>query len=137
MGRPRNSVGWIGTILFCHGECFVVLTYRYFVTGAIGPPPSTVDPIIPEIKAKEGQLSKRSLKSIFDEDGPEAFARAVRSNKGLLVTDTTWRDAHQSLLATRLRTKDILNIAEATKIGLSNAYSIENWGGATVSPSRV
>ncbi|CAM9913442.1 unnamed protein product, partial [Heterosigma akashiwo] len=55
----------------------------------------------------------------------------VRAHEGLLVTDTTWRDAHQSLLATRLRTKDILNIAPATANALANAYSIENWGGAT------
>ena len=71
------------------------------------------------------------MKKIFDEDGPEAFAKAVRANKGLLITDTTWRDAHQSLLATRMRTIDMLNISDATKVGLSNAYSLENWGGAT------
>ena len=45
--------------------------------------------------------------------------------------DTTWRDAHQSLLATRLRTIDMLNIAKETSYALSNAYSLECWGGAT------
>jgi len=45
--------------------------------------------------------------------------------------DTTWRDAHQSLLATRLRTIDIANIAKATSYALANAYSLECWGGAT------
>jgi len=45
--------------------------------------------------------------------------------------DTTWRDAHQSLLATRLRTIDIANIAKETSWALSNAYSLECWGGAT------
>ena len=45
--------------------------------------------------------------------------------------DTTWRDAHQSLLATRMRTYDILKVAPATNIALQNAYSLENWGGAT------
>ncbi len=45
--------------------------------------------------------------------------------------DTTWRDAHQSLLATRMRTTDILKIAPATAHVLANCYSIENWGGAT------
>lgn len=73
----------------------------------------------------------RSLKKIFDQEGPAAFAKAVRNHKGLLITDTTWRDAHQSLLATRLRTIDILNIADATNVALSNAYSLECWGGAT------
>jgi len=45
--------------------------------------------------------------------------------------DTTWRDAHQSLLATRLRTIDMVNIAKETSYALANAYSIECWGGAT------
>jgi len=99
--------------------------------GAVGPPPSPVDPIIPEVKPEPGQMIDRSLKQIFDDEGPEAFAKAVRNHKGLLVTDTTWRDAHQSLLATRMRTIDMLNIAPATSVAMSNAYSIENWGGAT------
>jgi pyruvate carboxylase len=55
----------------------------------------------------------------------------VRAHKGLLVTDTTWRDAHQSLLATRLRTYDMLKVGEATSVALAGAYSLENWGGAT------
>ena len=45
--------------------------------------------------------------------------------------DTTWRDAHQSLLATRVRTTDILQIAPQTDAALRHAYSLENWGGAT------
>jgi pyruvate carboxylase len=45
--------------------------------------------------------------------------------------DTTWRDAHQSLLATRVRTIDIANIATTTSHALSNAFSLECWGGAT------
>eukprot|EP00934_Nitzschia_sp_Nitz4_P003661 Nitzschia sp. Nitz4//scaffold86_size83305//61772//65710//NITZ4_005269-RA/size83305-augustus-gene-0.59-mRNA-1//1//CDS//3329559271//3651//frame0 len=98
--------------------------------GAVGAPPSEVDPIIPVI-TDSGRVKPKSLKKIFDESGPEAFAKAVRQNEGLLITDTTWRDAHQSLLATRLRTVDMLNIAPATKVALANAYSIENWGGAT------
>jgi len=99
--------------------------------GAAGPPPSSTDPFIPKIEPRPGQFEKKSLKKIFDTEGPEAFAKAVRNNKGLLITDTTWRDAHQSLLATRVRTIDMLNVAEPTKIALSNCYSIENWGGAT------
>lgn len=98
--------------------------------GAVGPPPATVDPYVPTI-TKSGRPKSKSLKKIFDQDGPEAFARAVRKNEGLLITDTTWRDAHQSLLATRMRTIDMLNIADATKVALANCYSIENWGGAT------
>lgn len=50
--------------------------------GAVGPPPSTVDPIIPVIESPAVKPNKRSLKKIFDEDGPEAFAKAVRENEG-------------------------------------------------------
>ena len=98
--------------------------------GAIGPPPATVDPFVPLI-TDSGRPKSKSLKKIFDEQGPQAFANAVRRNDGLLITDTTWRDAHQSLLATRLRTIDMLNIAPATRVALANAYSLECWGGAT------
>lgn len=97
--------------------------------GAVGPPPSAVDPMVPFLEPHP--KGKPSLKEIFDKDGAEAFAKAVREHKGLLVTDTTWRDAHQSLLATRMRTIDMLNVAEPTSVALRNAYSLENWGGAT------
>ena len=97
--------------------------------GAVGPPPSAADPYIPTIDPHP--KTQRSLKEIFDQDGAEAFAKAVRANKGLLITDTTWRDAHQSLLATRLRTIDMLNVAKPTSVALRNAYSLECWGGAT------
>ena len=102
--------------------------------GAVGSPPSSVDPYIPVIERKEPadeQQQRPSLKQVFDKSGPEAFAKAVRASNGLLITDTTWRDAHQSLLATRLRTRDMLDIAPATTVALQNAYSLECWGGAT------
>eukprot|EP00005_Dracoamoeba_jomungandri_P002189 CAMPEP_0174254838 /NCGR_PEP_ID=MMETSP0439-20130205/4165_1 /TAXON_ID=0 /ORGANISM="Stereomyxa ramosa, Strain Chinc5" /LENGTH=1441 /DNA_ID=CAMNT_0015336693 /DNA_START=72 /DNA_END=4397 /DNA_ORIENTATION=- len=106
--------------------------------GGSGPEPSTIQPIIPKPthgvpagKANSQEKPPRGLKQVFDEEGPEAFAKAVRNHKGLLLTDTTWRDAHQSLLATRVRTKDLLAIAPATSHVLHNAYSLECWGGAT------
>ena len=74
---------------------------------------------------------QRSLKRILDEDGPAAFAAAVRAADELLVTDTTMRDAHQSLLATRVRTFDLLNVAPQTAAAFAGAYSLEVWGGAT------
>jgi len=70
-------------------------------------------------------------RNIIVEHGPEAFAKAVREYPGVLIMDTTWRDAHQSLLATRLRTIDMINIAKETSYALANAYSLECWGGAT------
>lgn len=70
-------------------------------------------------------------RNILLEKGPEGFAKAVRRYPGTLIMDTTWRDAHQSLLATRLRTVDMANIAKETSYALANAFSIECWGGAT------
>lgn len=55
----------------------------------------------------------------------------MKEQEEVLLTDTTFRDAHQSLLATRVRTKDLLNIAEPTAQLLPNLFSMEMWGGAT------
>jgi pyruvate carboxylase len=63
--------------------------------------------------------------------GPDKFAAWARKQKRLLFTDTTMRDAHQSLLATRVRTHDMLTIAEAVAHLAPNLFSIEMWGGAT------
>ena len=63
--------------------------------------------------------------------GPEAFAADLRSRTGVEVTDTTFRDAHQSLLATRVRTKDLLRIAPYVGRMTSQLFSVECWGGAT------
>lgn len=63
--------------------------------------------------------------------GPQRFSKWVLDQKRLLLTDTTFRDAHQSLLATRLRTYDMLQIAEAYARLLPELFSIEMWGGAT------
>lgn len=70
-------------------------------------------------------------RQVLLEVGPEQFARKVREFRGTLITDTTWRDAHQSLLATRVRTVDLLNIAPVTSFALNGAFSLECWGGAT------
>jgi pyruvate carboxylase len=63
--------------------------------------------------------------------GPEKFAETVRKHKKLLFTDTTMRDAHQSLLATRFRTFDLLRVAGAVAHLAPNLFSLEMWGGAT------
>jgi pyruvate carboxylase len=63
--------------------------------------------------------------------GPEKFAAWVRDQKRLLITDTTMRDAHQSLLATRMRTYDMLRIAPDYAIRHADLFSLEMWGGAT------
>ncbi|NND90326.1 MAG: pyruvate carboxylase [Granulosicoccus sp.] len=63
--------------------------------------------------------------------GPKAFCQWLRDTPQVLVTDTTMRDSHQSLLATRMRTRDIVQIADAYAHGLPQLLSLECWGGAT------
>jgi pyruvate carboxylase len=71
-------------------------------------------------------------KQLLTEMGPEKFCRNwVAKQKRLLVTDTTFRDAHQSLLATRMRTYDMLAVADAVARRAPNLFSLEMWGGAT------
>lgn len=70
-------------------------------------------------------------RDILLEKGPAGFAQALRNHKGLGVTDTTFRDAHQSLLATRVRTRDMLAAAPAVSHLLPDLVSAEVWGGAT------
>ena len=67
--------------------------------------------------------------------GPRTFAEWTRKQKRLLVTDTTFRDAHQSLLATRVRTYDMLAIAGAVARRTPELFSLEMWGGATFDTS--
>ena len=93
-------------------------------------PPSEV--IVEPPETPVGQDPPEGLRSILLKDGPEAFAKAVRERKvKTLLTDTTFRDAHQSLLATRVRTHDLLKISPFVSHNFANLYSIENWGGAT------
>lgn len=87
--------------------------------------PETGEPVDTSVPCEVG------WRNIIMEKGPEAFAKAVREYPGVLIMDTTWRDAHQSLLATRLRTTDMVNIAKETSWALANAFSLEMWGGAT------
>eukprot|EP00746_Dinoflagellata_sp_MGD_P123707 gnl/MRDRNA2_/MRDRNA2_58322_c0_seq1.p1 gnl/MRDRNA2_/MRDRNA2_58322_c0~~gnl/MRDRNA2_/MRDRNA2_58322_c0_seq1.p1 ORF type:complete len:978 (+),score=225.91 gnl/MRDRNA2_/MRDRNA2_58322_c0_seq1:432-2936(+) len=82
-------------------------------------------------KSAAVKSSEVNAKFILDRDGPEAMAKWVREQTQILLTDTTMRDAHQSLCATRVRTKDMLNIADETSKALHKCFSIENWGGAT------
>src|SRR5262249_1824695 len=67
--------------------------------------------------------------------GPKKFAAWAARQKRLLVTDTTWRDAHQSLMATRVRTYDMLASADAVARRAPNLFSLEMWGGATFDTS--
>ncbi|HEY2646873.1 MAG TPA: hypothetical protein VGI34_07850, partial [Candidatus Acidoferrales bacterium] len=70
-------------------------------------------------------------RQLLDKLGPEKFAEWTKSQKQLLITDTTFRDAHQSLMATRVRTHDLFAISNFVAHKLHNLYSVEMWGGAT------
>ena len=70
-------------------------------------------------------------RSYLLEHGPEEFAAHLRSKTSVAVTDTTFRDAHQSLLATRIRTRDLLAAAPAYAHTVPQLFSVEAWGGAT------
>lgn len=70
-------------------------------------------------------------KQVLDAHGPAGLAKWVQAQSEVLITDTTFRDAHQSLFATRLRTNDMMKVAAATAGKLPNLFSFECWGGAT------
>ncbi|KAG5463371.1 MAG: hypothetical protein BJ554DRAFT_8123 [Olpidium bornovanus] len=109
---------------------FVLAEFR----NSRGPPGLTVPLSIPKLfgaDVSQGLPADNGWRGILLLQGPEAFARAVRQQRGTLVTDTTWRDAHQSLLATRIRTYDIAAIAPTTSHAFAQAFSLEMWGGAT------
>ncbi|MBQ1080549.1 pyruvate carboxylase [Nocardiopsis sp. B62] len=87
--------------------------------------PASKLPAVPETAPPAG--SRQRLREL----GPEGFARWLRESDVLGVTDTTFRDAHQSLLATRVRTQDLLAAAPAVAHTLPELLSLECWGGAT------
>ncbi|KAK8197818.1 pyruvate carboxylase [Phyllosticta capitalensis] len=107
------------------------------IKGQVGEPKFKGEIKIPTLHTSDGKAidttepCPKGWRNVLLEKGPEGFAKAVRANKGCLIMDTTWRDAHQSLLATRVRTVDLLNIAKETSHAYSNAWALECWGGAT------
>ncbi|MCF6094030.1 pyruvate carboxylase [Microaerobacter geothermalis] len=98
-----------------------------------GKKPSFSEPRIP--KTSYDQPYPRGTKQILDEGGPEGLVQWIKEQHQVLITDTTFRDAHQSLFATRVRTYDLLQIAEATGKLVPNLFSLEMWGGATFDTS--
>ena len=79
----------------------------------------------------DGSPCPAGTKQLLDQLGPDAFARWILDQKQVLLMDTTYRDAHQSLLATRIRTRDILGAIHYTAQKVPQLYAFENWGGAT------
>lgn len=103
--------------------------------------PADIEPVIPPILSSNKNdpailpPPPAGWRDIYVKEGPASFAKAVRnhtkSTKNLLLMDTTMRDAHQSLLATRVRSYDLNNIAPFVSHKFPQLFSLEMWGGAT------
>ncbi|MFC5559742.1 pyruvate carboxylase [Ureibacillus thermophilus] len=91
------------------------------------PKPIFVQPHIPTVPEKK----VTGTKQILDEQGVAGLIQWIKAQDDVLLTDTTFRDAHQSLLATRVRSKDMFEIADATSQLMNDFFSLEMWGGAT------
>ena len=105
----------------------VIVNGRPDTKGKFDPKRELPTPVVP---ATSGAVPK-GLRDRLLADGPEKFCQWVRKQKPLLLTDTTMRDAHQSLLATRFRTYDLVAVADATARLMPGLFSLEMWGGAT------
>ena len=92
------------------------------------PPAHALTPKPPKPKA---DAPPKGSKQLLDKLGPKGFADWMLKEKRLLVTDTTMRDAHQSLLATRMRSYDMIAVARSYAANLPGMFSMECWGGAT------
>ena len=110
-----------------------LLTYLADVTinQPYGARPVSIDPVskLPDVDLRQGPAdgSRQRLLRL----GPVEFARQLRAQERVAVTDTTFRDAHQSLLATRVRSRDLLNVAGHVARTMPELLSLEAWGGAT------
>ncbi|PKH49236.1 pyruvate carboxylase [Tenacibaculum sp. Bg11-29] len=88
-----------------------------------------IQPVVPSFDANASY--PKGTKDLLTELGPEKFAEWLKNEKKIHFTDTTMRDAHQSLLATRMRTFDMLKVAEGYAKNNADIFSMEVWGGAT------
>ncbi len=112
-----------------------VLTYLADITvnghpetaGRPRPAAQPRPPVAPANRAEPGP----GTRTLLEEKGPNAVADWMKAQKKLLLTDTTMRDAHQSLLATRMRSIDMIRVAPAYASNLPQLFSVECWGGAT------
>jgi pyruvate carboxylase len=113
-----------------------ILTYIADITvnghpetsGRPRPPEDLKDPRPP---APRAETPADGTRQILDAEGPAGLARWMKDQKRLLITDTTMRDGHQSLLATRMRSLDMVRVSPAYAANLPELFSVECWGGAT------
>ncbi|MCF6445213.1 pyruvate carboxylase [Nereida sp. MMG025] len=113
-----------------------ILTYIADIT--VNGHPETTDRPKPSAEARApkppvmlAETIPHGTRNILDDHGPQAVADWMADQKHLLITDTTMRDGHQSLLATRMRSIDMIKAAPAYAENLSGLFSVECWGGAT------
>jgi pyruvate carboxylase len=111
----------------------VIVNGRTDIKGRYDPGRPLPRPVPPAIHPFSDPPS--GMRQKLEELGPEAFCRWIRGERRLFVTDTTLRDAHQSLLATRVRTYDMLAVADAIARSTPGLFSLEMWGGATFDTS--
>ncbi len=96
-----------------------------------GRPRPRADVKPPKAPAARSDSYPAGTRQLLDEQGPAAVAQWMKDQKRLLITDTTMRDGHQSLLATRMRSIDMIKVAPAYAVKLPELFSVECWGGAT------
>ncbi|TQV93508.1 pyruvate carboxylase [Cordyceps javanica] len=108
------------------------------VQGQVKPPGLKTDIYVGELtdpatgtNISTDEPCRDGWRNVLLQHGPHEFARQVRAHQKTLITDTTWRDGQQSLLATRVRTREFVAIAKHMSHAYKNAYSLEAWGGAT------
>ncbi|HEY0291855.1 MAG TPA: pyruvate carboxylase, partial [Hansschlegelia sp.] len=107
------------------------------VKDRVNPKPGSSKPVPPAFakrapsSSEEGVARAVGARQLLEQLGPKKFGEWMRAESRVLVTDTTMRDAHQSLLATRVRTFDIAAAAPSYASGLPDLLSLECWGGAT------
>jgi pyruvate carboxylase len=123
--RASKLLTYIGEVIVNgHPE---VRNFKGPVVRELPPAPATPKSATPSRQ----RVLAEGTRDVFRRLGPEKFAAWVHEQQRLLLTDTTFRDAHQSLLATRMRTHDMLRIAPFYAARLADLFSLEMWGGAT------
>ena len=94
-------------------------------------PATILEPAPTPSSNQKSKINNQQSAILLRELGPEKFSQWILDQKRLLITDTTMRDAHQSLIATRMRTYDMLAVADAYAARTPEMFSLEMWGGAT------
>ncbi|SDW63522.1 pyruvate carboxylase [Ruegeria halocynthiae] len=110
---------------------------NYIADITVNGHPETKDRPMPRLDLKEARPpapkaeSQMGTRNLLEQKGPQAVADWMKAQRQLLITDTTMRDGHQSLLATRMRSIDMIKVAPSFAANLPQLFSVECWGGAT------